>query len=407
MTTTPYFAPDFRVLIRGAEIPAALRASITGIQHQSGLEGADRVELNLTNEGLRWSEHGLLKLDNELRLHIGYAPGQLTKVFTGQIVSHSASFPSNGLPTLTVAAQDARHRMQEGSRSRAFGIPVPTFGTVPAAPDQALAMAVTAEGGLEASFDLFTTLIGALLAGVEALGAYGDPIELQKLVRKQEGESNYNFIARLARENGWEMFVDHMEMADHLRLHFFTSLGGASQTPDVTLKYGRSLIDFNPRISNVGQVASVTAFVWIARIKTRLAITVGWDWEKGLTVELGIGAMPGGKGPSAVLIQEPIALASAPRKLIKTLLPKLNKYLTGTGSTVGDPRIQAGKVLMLENLGQRFSGLYRVTSATHTIDGGGYRTSFEVRKELQFGMQSPATEKAVPFNFQGFFGGVR
>jgi hypothetical protein len=63
----------------------------------------------------------------------------------------------------------------------------------------------------------------------------------------------------------------------------------------------------------------------------------------------------------------------------------LNKRLTGSGNTIGDPRIKAGSVLRLEGLGEQFGGLYRVTSAKHTIDGGGYHTSFNVRKEVWFG----------------------
>ncbi len=39
-------------------------------------------------------------------------------------------------------------------------------------------------------------------------------------------------------------------------------------------------------------------------------------------------------------------------------------------------------MIELDNLGPDFSGVYRVRSATHTIDSGGYRTAFEVRKEI-------------------------
>jgi hypothetical protein len=49
---------------------------------------------------------------------------------------------------------------------------------------------------------------------------------------------------------------------------------------------------------------------------------------------------------------------------------------------VGDPRIRAGAMVRIEGIGPDFSGDYRVASATHTIDGSGYRTNFEVRKEL-------------------------
>ena len=42
-------------------------------------------------------------------------------------------------------------------------------------------------------------------------------------------------------------------------------------------------------------------------------------------------------------------------------------------------------MLGIEAVGDEFGGLYRVTSSTHTIDGSGYRTSFEARKEVWFG----------------------
>jgi phage protein D len=64
------------------------------------------------------------------------------------------------------------------------------------------------------------------------------------------------------------------------------------------------------------------------------------------------------------------------------LRQKLNSRLTGSGSAVGDPRIRAGAVIRLEGLGPDFSGNYRVKSATHTLDTGGYRTNFEVYKEI-------------------------
>jgi hypothetical protein len=38
-------------------------------------------------------------------------------------------------------------------------------------------------------------------------------------------------------------------------------------------------------------------------------------------------------------------------------------------------------VIRIDGLGASdFNGNYRVTSASHTVDSGGYRTSFEVRK---------------------------
>ena len=74
-----------------------------------------------------------------------------------------------------------------------------------------------------------------------------------------------------------------------------------------------------------------------------------------------------------------------PKKLLSELLPRLNNRLTGSGSAVGNLAIKAGRVIDLHGLGDQFSGLYRITSATHTIDGGGFKTAFDARKEVWFG----------------------
>ena len=42
---------------------------------------------------------------------------------------------------------------------------------------------------------------------------------------------------------------------------------------------------------------------------------------------------------------------------------------------------EAIEIIRLEGLGPDFSGNYRVKSATHSIDGSGYRTNFQVFKE--------------------------
>jgi hypothetical protein len=66
---------------------------------------------------------------------------------------------------------------------------------------------------------------------------------------------------------------------------------------------------------------------------------------------------------------------------------------------VGDPRIRAGTVIRLEGLGEEFGGLYRVTQATHTLDSGGYRTRFDVRKDIWFGSIPKREQGAWPVSY--------
>ena len=61
----------------------------------------------------------------------------------------------------------------------------------------------------------------------------------------------------------------------------------AHLAPDVTLRYGHSLLDFSPRISSVGQVHEVSVLVWVPSIKLQLTVSVGYDWDRqALTVEV-------------------------------------------------------------------------------------------------------------------------
>lgn len=394
------YAPDFALEIDGEPIPAALRASLAGVRFDTGFECADRVELTVVNEDLRWLDHRLFYLDNRLTLSLGYAPDALRRVFVGEIVGQGASFPSSGAPTLTVNAQDRRHRLQEGNKARWFGIPTP-IGTI-ALPDLIVSGVVSLENGLVPLYDPVGAAIAVLLGGIEMVGALGSPEGMQKLVRKQVGECDHDFLKRLAKENGWDLRIEHRGDLGGYLLRFMSPLSHLE--PDLRLRYGDSLVDFNPRISKVGQVASISAYIWVAPIKTTFTVTIGLDWDRqALTLSIMPTFLPMQGGASDVLLEEPVTPFTAPRKIVSQLIPRLNKRLTGRGTTIGDPRIRAGAVVQLEGLGTQFGGLYRVTSATHVVDRGGYLTKFEARKEIWFGSIPAAQQGAVPARLRAPF----
>ncbi len=69
--------------------------------------------------------------------------------------------------------------------------------------------------------------------------------------------------------------------------------------------------------------------------------------------------------------------------MLGDLRRRINNRTTGKGTALGDPRLRVGQVITLSGLGQDFSGSdYRLTSVSHTFDSSGYKTAFEVRKEL-------------------------
>jgi len=379
------YSPAFTVRLGGDPLPVAMRAAITSVRYQDGLEGADRVELELSNERLQWLDHPLLQTDTKLELEIGYAPDPTETVFVGEVTGVETSFPSGGAPTVTVIAHDFLQRLTAGSKDRAFALSIPCIGKFPL-PDPLVADLVTATNLLIPAVDP----IGSAVSFLTLLIAYAiDPLEAKRSIRIQQGESDFDFLSGLANENGWEMFIDHeLEPRGYiLRFKFLIQ----DYRPSVVLRWGESLVDFTPRISTVGQVAAVSTRIWISSIKTEIVIVLGWDYDRAafdLSVYPGlgdVGALLGSDKERGLLQIDAIGPATAPRKILGELLPRLNSRQTASGTTVGDPRIKAGRVADFQGLGDQFGGLYRFTSCTHTIDSSGYRTTFDARKEVWFG----------------------
>jgi phage protein D len=400
---TPRFVPEFRLEIDGADISAAMRASVMSVVMHTGLEGADRVEVRLVNDGLRWQDDPQLRLDHDVVLHLGYADEGLEQVFVGEIVGTAASFPQNGPATVTFVAQDARQRLQRGTKVRWFAIPIPTVGNIPI-PDLITAPLVSLENQLIPILDPVGAAISVLLAGVEAVAAISEPGGMQKMIRKQSAESDYAFLKRIAKENGWEMYVEHAGAIGGHALRFESPMGHLD--PDVFLQWGQTLVDFHPKISTVGQVFAITGYVWVPAIKMVFVVTIGWDWDRmALTLSVYPSVVPIGQAPAEHLVQEPLSPASAPRKLVSEILPRLNKRITATGSTLGEPRLRAASVLRIDGVGEQFGGLWRATEVTHTFDSSGFRTQFELRKEVWFGSIPAPDQGAIPVRVRAPFVG--
>jgi phage protein D len=386
MALYPTYAPEFLIKLNGQPLPTAMRGAVSAVSYEDGMEGADRVEVTLANPSLRWLDHPLLTVDTPFSLSIGYAPDPLEEVFVGEITGVEPSFPSSGMPTIRVTAQDLLNRLTHGAKDRAFRVSIPSVGNFPL-PDVAVA-------GIVSGADLLIPepdpLGGALSALVTVATFVAFPQFAQQAVRKQENQTDFEFLTGIAHDNGWEVFIDHTQSPKGRILKFQFLI--QQYSPSLTLKWGSSLMEFTPRLSTVGDLFGVAARVWVDSLQMEFVLVVSWDYDRAsfnLTVYPSlIGEIDEILGPQAkgkVLSIKPTGYATAARCILTELLPRLNNRLTGSGSCIGDPRIKARRVIRLDGLGDQFSGLYRITSATHTFDAGGYRTSFQARKEVWFG----------------------
>jgi hypothetical protein len=238
-----------------------------------------------------------------------------------------------------------------------------------------------------------------------AVATYANvPGLMQKGVRKQVSESDLDFLSTIAKQNGWEVYIDHtMEPRGYiLRFQFLLQDYSAS----LTLTRGQSLMDFTPRITTVGDIFGVSARIWVSAIKTEFVIVAGWDFDRAtlnLAIYPGFGNLDTllGKNAAKTVSIKPTSFPTTVQSVLGELLPRLNNRLTASGSTIGDPRIKAARVINIQGVGDQFGGLYRITHATHTFDSGGYRTSFQARKEVWFGSIPLPKTAAGAFRLQG------
>ncbi|SEB02504.1 MULTISPECIES: hypothetical protein [unclassified Mycobacterium] len=388
----PAYAPDFRITINGAPVPAELRATVTSIKYEDGRNAADRVEIALANPDLFWlrkhikgmgfapfptrlpappgasssiTPEGILDVQNSLTLAVGYVGEGVHHVFGGEITGITATFPNGGMPMLTVVAHDKLHRLGEGKATRGFGL----------LPDFLTAMLLSAENLIIPLIDPAIVAASTVVAVLKAIFVGSG--------RKQVGQSDLELLADIAKDYDADFWVED----DVLYLSRFIK----EYTPSSTLSWRKSLLDFTPRLTTVGQVAGVSMKFTLREIPLSFVVSVYWDFDNeriGVRVLPGLAASGGlaFSGPNFSIVDQPISspvdLAGSALRIVSELRGRLNKRMTGSGSCVGDPHIRAGKLVRLDGMGPDFSGDYRISSATHSIDGSGYQTHFEAFREL-------------------------
>jgi uncharacterized protein len=391
MPVYPTYAPEFVIRLNGQQLPMGLKGAISSVTYEDGIKGSDHVDVTFANPSLQWLDHPLLSVDTPFSFSMGYAPDPLEEVFVGEITGVEPTFPSGGMPTIRVTAHDFLNRLTHGTKERAFRIDIPSFANFPL-PDAVVASIVSATNLLIPEPDP----VGGALSALMTLATYlAFPQESQSAVRHQEKETDFDFLSGIARENGWEMFIDHTQSPKGRVLKFQFLI--QQYTPSLTLKWGASLMEFTPRLTTVGDVSGVATRIWVDSLQTEFVILAGWDFDRAsfnLSIYPNIGKKIKKKASKEVVPTEDEgkilwskgnSYATAARYILSDLLPRLNNRLTGSGSCIGNPRIKASRVIRLDGLGDQFSGLYRITSATHTFDASGYRTNFQVRKEVWFG----------------------
>jgi len=299
-------------------------------------------------------DDGLFDEGNKVEIQIGYVDGTPFE-FWGEITAITPNFPESGLPTLTVRGFSYYHRLQRCRRSKAFKKIKDS--------DIAKKLAdATKPTKLKAEVDD---------TGIEYRLVSAKDVTFASLLKQRAQRIGYEVVVKKD--------ILYFQRPRYLVEH----------SPALTLEWGRDLRSFSPNLSTYNMVTEV---------KVRASQTSrgkGKDPLVGTASAGKEGFVMGDKAGSQIakeIFGENSVLADdhnvttqkeANDMAQAQLEAKSLGFISGRGSCIGNPQLVARQVINLKGLGKRFSGIYYVTSTTHTIDASGYRTDFEAKRNAR------------------------
>jgi len=259
-----------------------------------------------------------------------------TSLFKGQIVTLEPSFGAGGVELL-VRGLDRAHVLLRARKVRTFQNQTSSD----------IVSKIVKEAGFSADCD-----------------PSGEPHEFIQ----QDNVSDWDFIWQLADRVGFEFVVE--DQTAHFRR---PSPEGA-----IELAWPTVLRSFHPRVTAVQQVQEVTLLAQDPKTKQAIDVTVS---SPNQVAQIGVDRQTVASafdGASAHIASEPVKSQSEGQAVAQALLDRLaNAYVAAEGVCDGDPRIKAGAKVSVSGVGEKFSGTYRVSSATHVLRGAStYETRF-------------------------------
>lgn len=341
---------DFHVLIDGNPLSADAQADVLSLSVSQDIDapGMFTMEMynwDMTQLQVKWVDDDLFAPGKEVEIQMGYLE-TLETLLVGDITGLEPVYSADAPFTLTVRGHDKRHRLLRGRKTRSFLEMT----------DSDIAGKIASDAGLQQSVE-----------DTEVIQAYV----------LQHNQTDWDFLQARAKRIGYEVGIDRNMLQ-------FRKQSIASSS-ELTLRLNDQVIEFTPRLTTLTQVSSVDVHGWDLTKKESIQGTAapGKEWSKleGDTVGPQAAETAFGKAGRAE-VRSPISTKAEADQMAEGLFNTMAlAYITAEGVTIGTPKLRAGMVVEIQDVGERFGGLYYVTSTTHTISARtGYQTAFTAKR---------------------------
>ncbi len=327
----PRYSPRFKVMVGDQKFQEP-GGRIADLVVETSFDGADRFTFSLNYPfdeeldefaGLSWDD---FEIGTDVEIAMGYGDdGELTDLLTGKIQSLSSEFTVDQGPSVQVTGYGLLWETMQGTNSESW-----EETTVGAAVEDVLGDYAFSEIDVE-----------------------GAGIERDILI--QNGCSDYEFVNDLATTYGFEFYAER----DAVR--FVPRSSAVTDDPVEELWYGEDLHDFFGEISQRREIHEVEVR--------------SWDLDEKEEI---IASEEGGDPQHKEVFRVPAMSPDEAERIAETKHKQFaDDVVQGHGEADGIPEIRAGETIELAELGDRYSGTYHVTKATHRMGASGYRTTFE------------------------------
>jgi phage protein D len=335
-------ASQCAISVDGGEVPRPVMAKLLEVVVDQHAHLPDIFMIRLRDPELELVDKGPFDLTKKVRIDAATRDGDMVPLIEGEITALEPSFGEGMVAELGVAGYDVSHRLYREKKSRAHLNKK----------DSDLASEIARSADLKAQVEPTPTVYEHVF---------------------QHNESDLAFLMQRAWRIGYECFVRDGT------LHFRPLQANGE---GIGLRWGDDLLAFRPRMTLAEQVDEVVVKGWDAQTQTAI---VGRAQKGHLSPEIGEGrdgpAWAGAFGTGRqVIVDLPVVSQAEADLLAAARLDEISgTFVEAEGLAFRRPDIQVGRTVKLENLGERFSGTYLVTSARHLYNADGLTTTFNVR----------------------------
>ncbi|MDY6918301.1 MAG: VgrG-related protein [Chloroflexota bacterium] len=342
MPREPELISQVYLRIDGSDVSDDVMANLISVEVDDNLNLPDTFTIHVRDPRLEWVDSDTFSLGKSVEISARNG-SRAMKLIEGEITAVEPRISRDALPTLTVRGYDKCHRLHREKKTCSFN----------QVTDSDIATSIARQVGMRANVDTTREVYDYVV---------------------QDNQTDWEFLWERANGIGFRVFVEGDEL----------NFRRAPETTEVpTLEWGDNLIEFHPRLNSSEQVGEVIVRGWDPVEKQEI---VGRASRPEDTPETGIREQGGESAERAfgvagreVIQDRPVATQAEADALAQAICNEIgHSFISAEGVCTGSPAVQAGAVVELRNVGNRFGGRYRVNHALHRYDAEGFSTEFTI-----------------------------